>query len=169
MEFVKDTRSIMKMADKFTKASIPALFPLWTTTIKFQSRFHSLPSRMSWVTALDHQYVRKITLFSLDTNKSPDTQIKCHMGPIVRKTSSGVSDKARLQLVQSATETSQKIELSREAGLDMILFKMWITKTLNSLHVCEGWSAPLLVANPEDRFSRVEAQLPYMQRLKKTL
>ena len=39
----------------------------------------------------------------------------------------------------------------------MILFKKRITKALISLCGRAGWSAPLLFANPEDRFSRVEA------------
>ena len=34
-----------------------------------------------------------------------------------------------------------------------------MTKTLISLRECTGWSEPLLFANPEDRFSRVEAQI----------
>ena len=68
-----------------------------------------------------------------------------------------VSDKARLKSVSSAKETSQKIEISPVASLDMILFKKRITKTLISLCGCISWSATLLFANPEDRFSRVEA------------
>ena len=36
---------------------------------------------------------------------------------------------------------------------------MRVTKTGNSLCKCEGWSVPLLFANPEDRFSLVEAQI----------
>ena len=54
----------------------------------------------------------------------------------------GVSDKARLKPVSLATE------ISREASLDMILFKKRITKALISLRGCAGWSAPLLFANP---------------------
>ena len=45
------------------------------------------------------------------------------------------------------------------ASLDMMLFKKRITKALISLRVCAGLSAPLLFTLPEDRFSRVEAQL----------
>ena len=41
----------------------------------------------------------------------------------------------------------------------MILTSKRITKALISLRVCAGWSAPLLLANPEDRFSRVEATI----------
>ena len=39
----------------------------------------------------------------------------------------------------------------------MILSKKLITTMLISLLGCAGWSAPLLFANPKDRFSRVEA------------
>ena len=38
----------------------------------------------------------------------------------------------------------------------MILSKKRITKALIRLRGCAGWSAPVLFANPEDRFSHVE-------------
>ena len=38
-------------------------------------------------------------------------------------------------------------------------FKKLILKLLISLCGCAGWSGPYLFANPEDRFSRVEAQI----------
>ena len=41
----------------------------------------------------------------------------------------------------------------------MILSKKRITKAHTSLCECACWSAPLLIAHPEDRFSRVEAHL----------
>ena len=41
----------------------------------------------------------------------------------------------------------------------MICSNMRTTKALIRLRGCAGLSAPLLFANPEDRFSRVEAQL----------
>ena len=41
----------------------------------------------------------------------------------------------------------------------MTLFKKRISKALISLHGCAGWSAPLLFANHEDRFSCVEAHI----------
>ena len=41
----------------------------------------------------------------------------------------------------------------------MVLSKKRITKALIRLHGCAGWSAPVLFANPEDRFSRGEAQI----------
>ena len=39
----------------------------------------------------------------------------------------------------------------------MILSKKRITKVLIRLRGCAGWSAPLLFANPKDRFSRILA------------
>ena len=39
----------------------------------------------------------------------------------------------------------------------MILSKKRITKAMISLRGCAGWSAPLLFANPKDRFSYIEA------------
>ena len=41
----------------------------------------------------------------------------------------------------------------------MVLSKKRITKALIRLRGCAGWSAPVLFANPEDRFSRVEAHI----------
>ena len=41
----------------------------------------------------------------------------------------------------------------------MILSNKRITKVLIRLRGCAGWSAPLLFANPEDRVSRIGAQL----------
>ena len=40
----------------------------------------------------------------------------------------------------------------------MILSQKLITKSLIRLHGCAGWSAPLLFAAPEDRFSREEVR-----------
>ena len=45
------------------------------------------------------------------------------MGLDTTKPVFGVSDKARIKPVSSATETSQKIEISPVASLDMILSK----------------------------------------------
>ena len=69
------------------------------------------------------------------------------MGLAARKRVFGVSDKARLKPVSSATETSQKIEILREASLDMILSSKRITKALIRLRACAGWSVPVLFAN----------------------
>ena len=41
----------------------------------------------------------------------------------------------------------------------MALPETRITKALIRLRGCAGWSVPVLFANPEDRFSRVEAQI----------
>ena len=71
----------------------------------------------------------------------------------------GVSDKVRFKPVSSATETGKKIEISLVASLDIILSRKRITKELVSLCGCAGWSALVLFANPEDRFSCVEDQL----------
>ena len=70
-----------------------------------------------------------------------------------------VSDKASFKPVSSATETSQNIEILSVASLHMILSKKRITKALIRLRGCACWSAPVLFAKPEDRFSRVEAHL----------
>ena len=61
------------------------------------------------------QRVKKSILFS----KGSSTE--CHMGLSARKPVFGVSDKVRLNPVYSATETSQKVEISLEASLGMIL------------------------------------------------
>ena len=61
----------------------------------------------------------------------------------------------------SATKTREINEISLVASLDtcIILSNKQITKVLIRLRRCAGWSAPLLFATPEDRFSRVEAQI----------
>ena len=41
----------------------------------------------------------------------------------------------------------------------MILSEMRLTQTLIRLQGRAGWSEPLLLANPEDKFSRVEAHI----------
>ena len=81
------------------------------------------------------------------------------MGLVVTKPVFGVSEKARLKPVSSATETRKKIEISLVASLDIVLYKTRITKALIRLRGCAGWSAPVLFANPEDRFSRGEAHV----------
>ena len=69
------------------------------------------------------------------------------MGRHARKPVFGVSEKARLKPVFSATETSKKIEISLVASLAMVLSKKRIKKALISLRGRTGWSAPLLFAN----------------------
>ena len=72
------------------------------------------------------------------------------VGLVASKPVFGVSDKARLKPVSSATETSKSIEILLEASLDMILSSKRITKALISLRgFCAGLSAPLLLANPQ--------------------
>ena len=86
-----------------------------------------------------------------------------HMGLVTGKPVFGVSDKASFKPVSSATVTSQNIEISLVASLDMILSHKRITKVLIRLRGRIGWSAPVLFANPEDRFSRVKAHMMWLQ------
>ena len=54
-----------------------------------------------------------------------------------------------------AKATQVKIDISLEAGIDMIFSKKRITKALISLRGCAGWSGPVLLANPRRQvFSR---------------
>ena len=64
------------------------------------------------------------------------------MGLVATKPVFGVSDKARLKPVSSATDTSYKIEISLVASLDKALFKKRTTLVLIRLRGCAGWSAP---------------------------
>ena len=64
----------------------------------------------------------------------------------------GVSFKATLKPVSSASETCKKSENSCVASLDMMPSKKRITKVLVSLQGCAGLSPPFLVASPEGRF-----------------
>ena len=81
------------------------------------------------------------------------------MGLVTRKPVFGVSDKVRFKPASWTTETSKKIENALEASLDMMVSNTRITKALIRLCGCTVWSAPVLFANPEDRFSHVEAQM----------
>ena len=67
----------------------------------------------------------------------------------MRKPVFGLSDKARLKPVPSATETSENSKFSLVARLDMILSNKLMSKALIRLGGCAGWSASLLFANPE--------------------
>ena len=65
---------------------------------------------------------------------------------------------------QSETQTNllsyrDELENLLVAILDMILYNKQTLKVLIRLSGCAGWSAPLLFANPEDRFSHVEAHI----------
>ena len=81
------------------------------------------------------------------TAEKATISVKHQMGLVVTKSVFGVSGKARLKPVSSATETSQKIENTFVASLDMILFKLGIKNALISLWHCAGWSAPQLFPN----------------------
>ena len=90
------------------------------------------------------------------------TLIMLHnMGPDATKPVFGVSGEVRLEPVSSATETSQKTEnlLVARLYIYMILSNKRITEALTSLRGCAGWSAPLLFANHEDKFSQAVAHI----------
>ena len=83
-----------------------------------------------------------------------------HLGPVTTKpVFVFFFDKVRFKLACSTTETSCKIESSLVASLYMVLSNKRITKVLIRLRRCAGWSAPLLFANTEDRFSHVDAHI----------
>ena len=69
------------------------------------------------------------------------------------KTCLRVSVKVRFIPACSATE------ILLAASLDMILSNKRITKALIRQRGCAGWSAPLLFANPKDKFSCIEAHI----------
>ena len=69
--------------------------------------------------------------------------VPCH-----EKNCIGVSDKVSFKPACSVTETSYKSEILLKASPDMMLSNNQITKAPISLHIREGWSAPLLFANP---------------------
>ena len=83
-----------------------------------------------------------------------------YMGLVMTKPVFGVSDKVRFKPACSATEISQKNDISLVASLDMVLSKTQITKALIRLHRCAGLSVPVLFAHPRRPvFSR---RGPYM-------
>ena len=82
-----------------------------------------------------------------------------HLGLVARKSVFGVSDKARLKPVSSATETSLKIEISIMASLHMVLSKKRITKALIRLHYAQAGLRLCCSQTSEDSFSRVEAHV----------
>ena len=75
------------------------------------------------------------------------------MGLTARKRVFGVSNKASFKPVSSATEFSLKIEISPVTGLHKVNNKG------------AGWSAHVLFATPEDRFSRVQTNIIPSKRL----
>ena len=60
------------------------------------------------------------------------------MGPVARKPVFGVSDKASFKPVSSAIGTSQEIEISHVASLDMTLSKKKIIKVLIRLRCADA-------------------------------
>ena len=76
-----------------------------------------------------------------------------HLVLFVTKPIFGVSEKARLKPISSATDTSYKTEISHVANFDIVLYKTRITKALIRLRGCAGWSAPVLFANPRRQVS----------------
>ena len=76
-----------------------------------------------------------------------------HLVLFVTKPIFGVSEKARLKPISSATDTSYNTEISLVANLDIVLYKTRITKALFRLRGCAGWSAPVLFANPRRQVS----------------
>ena len=54
---------------------------------------------------------------------------------------------------------ANRLKFHLVANLDMILSSKQITKALISLHGWASLSAPLLLANLKDKFSRVEAHM----------
>ena len=86
------------------------------------------------------------TMFVPDPSKRTPGKGRYKMGLDATKPVLGVSKKARLKPVSSATDTSLKIEILLVASLNMILSNKRITKALIRLRGCAGWSAPLLFA-----------------------
>ena len=74
------------------------------------------------------------------------------MGLVATKPVFGISDKARIKPISSATETSLKIKISLVASLDMILSKKEITEALISLWGCADQSAPVVLKLPKTGF-----------------
>ena len=70
-----------------------------------------------------------------------------------------VSDKTSLKPVSSAHRLARKLKFHLYQVKVSYFPKKQITKVLTSLPRRAGWSAPLLFANTEDRFSHFEAQV----------
>ena len=94
-------------------------------------------------------------MYAAEVKSRQHFQDKIILASLRQKPVFGVSDKATLKSVYSATGTSYKIEISLVASLDMILPKKRTTKVLIRLPGCTGCSVPLLFANPQGQvFSR---------------
>ena len=92
---------------------------------------------------------------SADPEQDMKDAFKVILGLVVTKHVFGISEKARLKPVSSATETGWTMEISLVASLDIVLYKTRTTKALIRLRGCAGWSAPVLFANPRRKiFSR---------------
>ena len=89
-----------------------------------------------------------VRILSVLSHFTLSLRYRWNMGLVAGKPVFGVSDKASFKPVSSATVTSQKIEISLVASLDMILSNKRITKALIRLRGRAGWSAPVLFANP---------------------
>ena len=77
------------------------------------------------------------------------------LGRVATKPVFRVSGKTSFKPVSSATETSQKSEISYVGSLHTVLSKKQTTKALIRLRGCAGWSASVLFANSRRQvFSR---------------
>ena len=74
---------------------------------------------------------------------------------MARKPVFGISDKARLKPVCSATE----VEILLGTNLDIVLSNQGITKALIRLRICAAGLCFFCLQTPEDRFSCVKAHL----------
>ena len=79
-----------------------------------------------------------------------------YLGLNMTKPVFGVYNKVMLKQARSATETSQKIEISPVESLNMTLSNKQITKALIRLWGCAGWSAPFLFTNTNERFLEIK-------------
>ena len=83
-----------------------------------------------------------------------------NMGLIARKVVYGIYDQA----IPKPAPQLQRLATKVVASLEMVLSNMRITRMLIRLLRCAGWSAPLLFANQEDRFSGAGAHIVLEQK-----
>ena len=88
-----------------------------------------------------------------------DSQPFYHMGLAARKPVIGVSYKARLKPVSSATGTSYKVEILLEASLDMILSNEQKQRRWSDCTYAQAGLRFCCSQPPEDKFSCVEAHV----------
>ena len=79
------------------------------------------------------------------------------MGLVVIKQVFGFPTRSHAKQPAQLQRLAKKLKLV--ASLDMILSIEKITKALIRLCRCAGWSVPMLLANPKDRFSYVMAHV----------